>query len=100
MIHLLAVTTNRSGVLARITSIVCASGINIETAAAYPMGEVGLSVVHLCIRAEAEFAERVRRKVARLVDVIEVRVEAEAAGASVQLGLAPQVYSAHAAPTA
>ena len=72
MTHLLALTSDTCGVLARITSIVCASGINIDTAAAYPMGDSGLSVVHLRVGADAQAAGRLRRKVSKLVDVVEV----------------------------
>lgn len=87
MTQLLVLTSNCCGVLARITSIVSASGINIQTAAAYPIGDSELSMIHLRVAAERDQAERVRRKVSRLIDVIEARTEHEQDGAVVHLGL-------------
>ena len=87
MTQLLVLTSNCCGVLARITSIVSASGINIHTAAAYPIGDSELSVVHLRIGADQQQAERMRRKIGRLVDVIEARTEQEMDGGVVHLGI-------------
>jgi acetolactate synthase small subunit len=72
MTHLLLVTANRFGVLARITSVVSSAGANIETAAAYPIAASSMSIVHLCIDADGVLAERLRRKLSRLVEVLEV----------------------------
>lgn len=75
MTHFLVVTTNRTGVLARISSIVSSTGANIETASVYPVGDADLSVVHLRVDSGPEQAGRIQRKLTRLVDVMEVRVE-------------------------
>ena len=47
MTRFLLLTTNRSGVLSRIISMVSSTGANIESAVAYPLGDSGISVVHL-----------------------------------------------------
>ena len=89
MTHLLLMTTNRFGVLARITSIVSSSGANIETAAAYPMGASDMSIVHLRIDADEVLTERLRRKLSRLVDVAAIKVDEEQTHLSMNLGLVP-----------
>jgi acetolactate synthase small subunit len=86
MAHLLLVTTNRFGVLARITSIVSSAGANIETAAAYPIEASDMSIVHLRINADSVLTERLRRKLSRLVDVAEVKVDEDHALLSIDLG--------------
>jgi acetolactate synthase small subunit len=86
MTHFFAVTCNRFGVLARITSVVSGSGLNIETAAAYPIGGSELSVIHLRVSADRGQAERVRRKLERLVDVLEVRSDHDQQSLAVELG--------------
>jgi acetolactate synthase small subunit len=75
--HLLLLTTNRFGVLARITSIVSSVGINIETAAAYPVAGSDLSIVHLTLQADCIVIRRAAGRLSRLVDVLEVRVNEE-----------------------
>ncbi|HYO80282.1 MAG TPA: hypothetical protein VES20_02690 [Bryobacteraceae bacterium] len=98
MTHLLVLTSNCCGVLARITSIVSACGINIQTAAAYPVGDSELSVVHLHVNAGEQEAERVRRKVSRLIDVLEARTEQEQCSSAVHLGMFQHVRAQASAP--
>ena len=81
--HLLLLTTNRFGVLARITSVVSSAGINIDTAAAYPVAESDLSIVHLSLQADGIAIQRAARRLSRLVDVLEVRADENAAPLSV-----------------
>ena len=85
MTHLLLMTTNRFGVLARITSIVSSAGANIETAAAYPVGASDMSIVHLRIDADEVLTERLRRKLSRLVDVAAIKVDEEQTHLSMDL---------------
>lgn len=73
MTHLCVVTCNRFGVLARIATIISASGVNIESATVCPIGGSQLSEVRLRIDACAVQTERLRRKLLRLVDVVEVQ---------------------------
>lgn len=89
MTHLLLMTTNRFGVLARITSIVSSAGANIETAAAYPLGESDMSIVHLRIDADEVLTERLRRKLSRLVDVAAIEVDEDEAHLSMAIGQVP-----------
>jgi acetolactate synthase small subunit len=86
MTHLLVVATNRFGVLARITAVVSSTGANIETAAAYPVADSGVSIVHMRIDADSVMAERIRRKIGRLVEVIEARTDEEQSPLSVDMG--------------
>ena len=89
MTYLLLMTTNRFGVLARITSIVSSAGANIETAAAYPIGASDMSIVHLRIDAGEVLTERLRRKLSRLVDVAAIKVDEEQTHFSMDLGRVP-----------
>ncbi len=89
MTHLLLMTTNRFGVLARITSIVSSAGANIETAAAYPMEASDMSIVQLRIDADEVLTERLRRKLSRLVDVAAIKVDGEQTHLSMGLGRVP-----------
>ena len=86
MTHFLVVATNRFGVLARITAVVSATGTNIRTAAAYPVAESDVSIVHLSVESDAIMAERLRRKLMRLVEVIEVRTEVHEKTLSIDMG--------------
>lgn len=81
--HLLLLTTNRFGVLARITSVVSSAGINIETAAAYPVAGSDLSIVHLSLQDDHVVIQRAVRRLSRLVDVLEVRADEDTAPVSV-----------------
>ena len=86
MTHFLVVASNQFGVLARITAVVSSTGANIDTAAAYPVAESGVSVVHLRVGCDSTVAERIRRKLARLVEVIEVRTDEAQSTLSIDLG--------------
>ena len=86
MTHFLVVATNRCGVLARITAIVSATGTNIRTAAAYPVAESDVAIVHLSVESDAIIAERLRRKLMRIVEVIEVRAEVHEKTLSIDMG--------------
>ena len=86
MTHFLVVATNRFGVLARITAVVSATGTNIRTAAAYPVTDSDVSIVHLSVESDATIAERLRRKLMRLVEVIEVRTERHETSLSIDMG--------------
>ena len=86
MTHFLVVSRNRPGVLARVASIVSASGTNIHSATAYPIGDSDLSILHLRIMTIGTDAERFRRKLVRLVDVVEVRTDEEPGNAAIDLG--------------
>ena len=86
MTHFLVVTSNRNGVLARITCAVSAMGTNIETMAAYPVAGFEVSIVHLHIDADTVQADRIRRKLSRLVDVHEVRMDQEETPLSIDFG--------------
>ena len=86
MTHFLVVSRNRPGVLARVASVVSASGTNIDTATAYPIGDSDLSVLHLRVSANGLDSDRVRRKLMRLVDVIEVRTDEETGKLGIDLG--------------
>jgi acetolactate synthase small subunit len=86
MTHFLVVTLNQNGVLARITSVVSALGTNIETMAAYPVAGSEYSIVHLHVDAETVQADRIRRKLSRLVDVLEVRMDEEQTPLSIDFG--------------
>lgn len=68
----LLLTNNRFGVLSRITSVVSSLAANIETAAVYPLGTSGTSVVHLTVDAGDATRDRLHRRLSRLVDVIEI----------------------------
>jgi acetolactate synthase small subunit len=84
--HLLLLTANRFGVLARITAIVSSTGVNIDTAAAYPISGADLSVVHLSLQADRIVVQRAARKLSRLVDVVEVRIDEEKSQVSIDFG--------------
>jgi acetolactate synthase small subunit len=84
--HLLLLTTNRFGVLARITSVVSSVGINIETAAAYPVAGSDLSIVHLSLQADGIAIQRAARRLSRLVDVLEVRADEDNSPLSFDFG--------------
>lgn len=84
--HLLLLTTNRFGVLARIASVVSSVGINIDTAAAYPVTGSDLSIVHLSLNADHIAIQRAARRLRRLVDVVEVRANEDAAPLSFDFG--------------
>ena len=86
MTHFLVVATNHFGVLARITAVVSATGSNIRTAAAYPVAESGVSIVHLSVESDRTIAERLRRKLMRLTEVIEVRADREESPLSIDMG--------------
>jgi acetolactate synthase small subunit len=86
MTHFLVVSRNRPGVLARVASVVSASGTNIDTATAYPIGDSDLSVLHLRVSADGLDSDRFRRKLLRLVDVIEVRTGEETGQLGIDLG--------------
>jgi acetolactate synthase small subunit len=86
MTHYFVVSRNIFGVLARVTGIVSASGVNIDSAAAYPISGSELSVIHLRLTVDSAQAERLRRKLARLVVVLEVRMDEELRSLSVDLG--------------
>jgi acetolactate synthase small subunit len=79
----LLLTTNRSGVLSRIISMVSSTGANIESAVAYPLGDSGFSVVHLISDTSAILEDRLVRKLSRLVDVIECSASDESADVSI-----------------
>jgi acetolactate synthase small subunit len=81
----LLLTTNRSGVLSRIISMVSSTGANIESAVAYPAGDSGISVVHLVSDNSPIVRERLVRKLSRLVDVIECSATEEGGSLSVDL---------------
>jgi acetolactate synthase small subunit len=83
----LLLTTNRSGVLSRIISIVSSTGANIESAVAYPAGDSGFSVVHLVSDNSPILRERLVRKLSRLVDVIECSGTDKSANITVDLPL-------------
>ena len=68
----LLLTTNRFGVLSRITSIVSSFGLNIESASVYPAGDSGNSVICLTLDTTESIRLRVHRKLSRLVDVLEI----------------------------
>ena len=68
----LLLTSNRFGVLSRITSVVSSFGINIDTVCVYPAGDSGNSVVCLTITASDSTRERLHRRLSRLIDVIEI----------------------------
>ena len=68
----LLLTTNRFGVLSRITSVVSAFGANIDTISVYPVGESGNSVVCFTLPASDTLRQRLHRKLSRLIDVIEI----------------------------
>lgn len=76
--HFLLLTSNRFGVLSRITSVVSSLAANIETAAVYPLGSSGMSVVHLTVDASEVTTDRLHRRLSRLVDVVEITSGAEA----------------------
>jgi acetolactate synthase small subunit len=67
----LLLTTNRFGVLSRITSIVSSFGINIERANVHPVADSSLSLVHLVVEGSEIARVRLLRKLSRLVDVVE-----------------------------
>jgi acetolactate synthase small subunit len=79
----LLLTTNRSGVLSRIISMVSSTGANIESAVAYPLGDSGFSVVHLISETSDVLKDRLVRKLSRLVDVIECSAADESANVSI-----------------
>ena len=86
MTHFLVVANNRFGVLARITAVVSSTGANIDTVAAYPVAGSDVSIVHLRVDSESIIAERLRRKLSRLVEVVEVRTDQEQSPLSIDLG--------------
>jgi hypothetical protein len=63
-----------------------AGGVNIETAAAYPIGGSTLSVIHLRVAADETQADCLGRKLLRLIDVLEVRTDREEHSVAVELG--------------
>ncbi|HEU0120115.1 MAG TPA: ACT domain-containing protein [Bryobacteraceae bacterium] len=69
MKNFLLITSDTTGVLARITSIVSAVGVNIAAVSAFPSGKEGTAVVHLRLYADAIESERIRRRLSKLVDV-------------------------------
>lgn len=77
MTHVFLLVVNRYGVLARITAVVCSGGTNIDSAAAYPVVGSDLSVVHLRMDADFIQLERIKRKLTKLVEVVEVRSDGE-----------------------
>lgn len=83
MTRFLLLTTNRSGVLSRIISMVSSTGANIESAVAYPLGDSGISVVHLISEVSTVLRDRLVRKLSRLIDVIECSADDESANVSI-----------------
>jgi acetolactate synthase small subunit len=68
----LLLTTNRFGVLSRITSVVSSFGANIDTVSVYPVGDSGNSIVCFTLTASDTLRQRLHRKLSRLIDVIEI----------------------------
>ena len=85
MTQFLLVTDNRFGVLARIVSIVSSSGVNIQTVAVYPVAESRFSVVHLHLQTGEVMADRIRRKLSRLPQVVDIQVGSTEAPVSLVL---------------
>jgi acetolactate synthase small subunit len=85
----LLLTTNRSGVLSRIISIVSSTGANIESAVVYPLGDSGYSVVHLTSETSDNLRDRLVRKLGRLIDVVECSATDESANVSFTTSLPP-----------
>lgn len=86
MTHFLVVASNRFGVLARITAVVSATGTNIRTAAAYPVADSDVAIVHLSVESDETISDRLRRKLMRLTEVIEVRAERQERPLSIDMG--------------
>lgn len=86
MTHFLVVASNRFGVLARITAVVSATGTNIRTAAAYPVADSDVAIVHLSVESDETISDRLRRKLMRLAEVIEVRAERPEKPLSIDMG--------------
>jgi acetolactate synthase small subunit len=90
----LLLTTNRSGVLSRITSIVSSTGANIESAAVYPVGASEFAAVHLVAESSDVLRERLVRKLSRLIDVIECSATDRSGNLSIDI--AAHLQGAHA----
>ena len=91
MTRFLLLTTNRSGVLSRIISIVSSTGANIESVAAYPLADSEFAIIHLVSGSSNVSRERLVRKLSRLVDVVECSATEE--DASWQIDLAAHCLS-------
>lgn len=78
MKNFLLITSDTTGVLARITSIVSANGVNIAAVSAFPSGAAGTAVVRLSLQADTLEAERIRRRLTRLIEVRAVYAGTEA----------------------
>ena len=85
MTRFLLLTTNRSGVLSRIISIVSSTGAKIESVAAYPLADSELAIIHLVSESSSVSRERLVRKLSRLVDVIECSATDENANLQIDL---------------
>ena len=71
MYQLSVLAENKPGVLMRVAGVVTARGLNIHRAVIEPEGDYS----HSCLSFDADSIrqEQIRRKVQRLIEVIEVR---------------------------
>lgn len=83
----LLLTNNRVGVLSRIISVVSSLSANIETAAVYPLGPSGISVVHLTPDAGEVTRDRLQGWLPRLIDVGDITLGSDAKIWTRHLGL-------------
>jgi acetolactate synthase I/III small subunit len=71
MYQLSVLAENKPGVLMRVAGVVTARGLNIDRVSVEPEGSY--SAIHLSFQTDEVHQDQIRRKVLRLVEVIDVR---------------------------
>lgn len=69
------VVEDKPGMLARISTIVAHSGVNIDSLFAGPTGRPGISTVTLVVDADDRVTDLMTRKFQKLVQVLEVKTQ-------------------------
>ncbi|MCC6263451.1 MAG: hypothetical protein IT169_07740 [Bryobacterales bacterium] len=72
MLTLVLLSTNQCGVLARVTSIISSTSVNIQSCSVSQLPDLSLAVLSFQLEASEEQMRAIERKANRLVQVLEV----------------------------